>query len=174
MLDITIVKIGGSMLRDGRSYVTAAEEISRKYEPGKVIVVLSAMKGVTNNLLNALEGSKSALKKVEEKYLETAAYLGGSRLINKLACELSKLKCALRASRSPAVRDNILSYGERLSKLLLVEALTQVGVKSTGLDARRIIVTTANHGSAEIMYRETFLRLKNYVPPLLEEASYLW
>lgn len=53
---LIVVKYGGSVLEDGLAFRKAAEAIKEEYEKGvRVVVVVSALKGVTDQLLGAAE-----------------------------------------------------------------------------------------------------------------------
>ncbi len=175
MTGLTVVKIGGSLLRNGKSYLSVAEEIRKGFGAGntKVIIVVSAMSGVTDDLLKSFSGSKSALERVIERYVEAAACLGGSRLEARVISELLKLKLALEVGSGYdcVLKDLVLSFGEKLSKILLVEALQQAGVTAAGLNATEVIKTDGTHGNALIKYRETRVRLINYVEPVFMEGA---
>ena len=172
--NLKIVKIGGSVLRDGKSYLSIASKVREITESGnKIVIVVSAMKGVTDNLLEALRGSREALGKVIDKYVDAATYIGGKKLLGRVSYELAKLKTLLTitSTKDPALTDLELSFGERLSKILLTEALVQEGVKSVGIDATEVIKTDNNHGNASIRYYETLVRVRNYLIPLLREGT---
>ncbi|MCD6279060.1 MAG: aspartate kinase [Desulfurococcales archaeon] len=172
---LKVVKIGGSLLKNGGSYLSVAEKIREKFieQGSRVVTVVSAMNGVTDDLIRSLAGSESALGRVVERYISAAEYLGGRRLKDRVEDELRKLKLALEVGHAhdPALRDLVLSFGEKLSKTLLVEALHHAGVMAVGLDATEIIKTDGTYGNALIKYRETLVRLRSYVIPLLEEGA---
>ncbi len=158
-----VLKIGGSLLRDGRSYINAAEKIKELFiEQGLgVVVVVSAMKGVTDSLIRAYNGSINDLYAVMERYINAASYIGGQSLVRRVREELDRLEIVFKSnlSRDNATRDLMLSFGERLSRIIMTEALSLVGVKAVGVDARDVIKTNSVHGNAVINYGETRKRL---------------
>uniref|UniRef100_A0A7J3ZK64 Aspartate kinase n=1 Tax=Fervidicoccus fontis TaxID=683846 RepID=A0A7J3ZK64_9CREN len=160
---ICVVKVGGSILTDAKSYVEAARNIGRLAESGYLpIVVVSAAKGVTDILLRVSRGSEEELGRVFNLYIEIAEKLGSQKVYRRVFEELIALERAARLARggcSPALQDLILSFGERLSKILMVEALETVGVRTLELDARDVIVTDGIHGDATINYLATLSRL---------------
>jgi len=172
--DLKIVKIGGSVLRDGKSYIHVAEEIRKFIETSnRTIIVVSAMNGVTDSLLKALNGSREALEEVIDRYIDAAAYICGRKLVERINNILTRLKAILKLvyKHDPVLIDLVLSFGEKLSKILLIEALVQEDVKAVGVDATEVIKTNNVHGNALIKYYETSIRLNNYVVPLLLEGT---
>lgn len=172
---LSVLKVGGSLLKDPKSYIAIAEYIKRAFlENGlKPIVVVSAMKGVTDLLIRVSEGDIRAIEEVFNKYIEVAEELNSSSLIRKVKEEiedLERLATSLKTG-TPATRDLILSYGERLSKNMLVEALEVVGVNAYGLDARELIVTNSVHGDATIDYAVTRKHLEEVYPVIVEKPA---
>lgn len=175
MRDLKVFKIGGSLLKNGRSYEIVAEEIRRKLdaECGSIVTVVSAINGVTDELISVFNGSMKAFENVVKKYVEAANYVGGLELRDKVANELFKLRHVLEISdrHDASLKDFVLSFGEKISKMLLVSALENIGVEAVGINATEIVKTNSVHGNAQIKYEETFSRLENYVAPLLSSGN---
>jgi aspartate kinase len=158
----SVVKVGGSILKSAEDYVKTAAELRKLVEEGeRFIVVVSAAKGVTDNLLKYLNSSNKAIEEVEEFYVNVAREIGGSKLVKRVEEELSGvLNTHIKYSLlSPVVYDHVLSIGERLSKIILHGALDLVGVNSVELDARDFILTNNIHGDAEIDLEKTAPRV---------------
>jgi len=82
-----VAKFGGSVLRDAEGYSASAKVVKECVGEGyKVVVVVSAMKGVTDSLLK-VSGSLpkdwkkyvEALKRRHERVLQQLGRRGGSR-----------------------------------------------------------------------------------------------
>jgi len=71
----------------------------------------------------------------------------------------------------PLLQDLIVSYGERLSATLLGSVLRQAGLRARYIDARRCIVTNAEHGRAEPLIEQTDTRTQSELHPLLAVAQ---
>jgi len=67
-----VVKFGGSLLMGAKDYLTAAKKVAELREVDDVIVVVSAMKGITSRLINLIssENPESELTKVFSEHLE--------------------------------------------------------------------------------------------------------
>jgi len=70
---------------------------------------------------------------------------------------------------TPALQDEILSVGERVSSEIVAAALDAAGVPSAHLDARQLILTDDRHTQATPRYWETYAKLRRVLPRLAEE-----
>lgn len=171
-----VVKIGGSILRNGRDYIEAAQNIRRLFlEKGiRPIVVVSAIKGITDYLLHIARGDRKAIDDVERAYMQVAMELGSAKLIRRVKEELDRLRKAVETIEvaDPILTDYILSYGEKLSKIVLVQALELSGVKAFELNAKDIVFTNNVHGDAVIDYVATSIALEK-VYLVIKDSSYV-
>lgn len=172
-----MVKIGGSLLRDSKSYIESAQKIKEVFiENGlRAIVVVSAAKGVTDKLIQAAKGSQEALRCVCERYLEIARELNSVKVIRRVGEELKRLEIVASAasgnSADASLQDFLLSFGERISKVLLVGALETVGVNALELRAEELIVTNDKFGDASIDYTSTYSNLEKLYPSIVDTPT---
>src|SRR2546421_5619693 len=159
-----VMKFGGSCLQTASGLKRLLEIVAR--EPRPLAVVLSALKGVTDDLIaltdTAAKGEPAAdarLGLLRARHEEALAGLDaaprdeGAREIEAHMGELVSLLSGVAALREapPRARDAILSIGERLSV-----ALASVRLRAQGLPAiARVadeagIVTTAEPQDARI------------------------
>jgi aspartate kinase len=173
--NLCAIKVGGSLLRDSRSYVETAKNIGKFVEGGRLpIVVVSAAKGVTDALLEVAKGSIERLNKVSDLYTEIARELGSQKVYKRVLDELELLKkiaYSVSEGYDPALQDLLLSFGERISKTLLVEALEIVGIRALELNARELIITNDIHGDATIDYVATANHLEKIVNSIVSTAA---
>lgn len=151
-----VIKVGGSVLRNGRDYIAAARKIREDFiERGeRVIVVVSAMKSVTDLLIEAANGDGDSAEEVISLYKEAAREAG--LLSSGLIETIKALRKALRyGGRSDYGKEYIVSLGETLSKELMVEALLAEDLRAKGFDARKVIVAEASGTISRIDYRLT-------------------
>ncbi|MEM0371603.1 MAG: hypothetical protein QXY23_03385, partial [Ignisphaera sp.] len=125
------------------------------------IVVVSAMKGITDKLLQAARGSREAINEIELRYTEAAREIGSIKLVKRIDEELKNLRRIVESIESIdlALLDIILSYGEKISKMILVQALELNDIKAFELNAKDVIITNNNHGDALIDYIATSIAL---------------
>lgn len=132
---------------------------------GRLVVVTSAMGGVTNALLEMAAAAEQGhaytegLRQLEQRHLEVLkALLPPGRqnpLIMQLKIllnELDELLAGVAAVRelSPKTRDAILAYGELCSTAMVAGILGQAMPEARFADARELIRTDSNWGAARV------------------------
>ncbi len=180
--EIIVMKFGGSSVRDAEGFnrtVNIVSDYSREY---KVVVVVSAIYGVTDRLLDIVDGIKSgrdteAKARIDDLYklhYETAGYLD---LLEQrpLSESLHRFRVDLQSfvqfrAIQPFDKDLIVSYGERLSHLLLQGAISRQGVTSEAVDAAKVIVTNTEYGDAKVDLELSQVQAKKYISPLIERS----
>ncbi|MEB3755290.1 MAG: hypothetical protein GSR79_00290 [Desulfurococcales archaeon] len=153
---MAVVKVGGSVLRSPEDYVTAAEEIMDGFIDNgvKPIVVVSAMKSVTDDLFMAVDGDYDAGVRVIDRYLDAAMNLGVpySEIVEYLNIVSEGI------SHTPISRwekEYIISMGETLSKILMGYVLNSLGAEAVLFDARKIVKAAYSGRDVSIDYRST-------------------
>ncbi len=174
----TIMKFGGTSVKDAEAFQRAANLVSGESK-NTPVVVTSAMAKVTDALLNAFEVAKSgesaeAFSSLEEQFKRheavseelldnprQTAFLSELDLAKE---ELSDLLLRVERRSLPLqmLKDAVVSYGEQLSSRLLAEVCKANGLNARQVDARRMIVTDDEYGSAKPIWDETekFIRLE--------------
>lgn len=127
-------------------------------DPDKKIIVVSATSGTTN-LLTGLTIEQSVANRsdiaftIREKHLSICEQFGNPQpLLNEVTALLDELEAisSRKQIMTPMLRDEILSFGERLSSKIFTEVLKEViGADVKWLDARTVIKTDDRYGSAE-------------------------
>ncbi|MBO8173764.1 MAG: aspartate kinase [Thermococcus sp.] len=150
-----VIKFGGSSVRD--SFSEALGLVQKFYEGNEVVIVLSALKGVTDLLLKLAESkSPEILGEFEEIHLRAIEKLGIELNIEN---EIKELKFVLGNEEMfpsrEAYIDHVLSFGERLSVKLFSKALEDEGIRSAPVDAFYLIETNGNFGNAEVDLKKT-------------------
>ncbi len=183
---ITVMKFGGGCLRDGRTIAQACAIITAQK---KAVVVVSAVSGVTELLLGAIEQAKRHEKNIPPilaalaaKHFDVIAELcpngpAKRRLQAAIASQISQVErlltgIACHRDLTPAVRARLLSYGERLAARLLAGVLESLETDSAALDAHRAgVCTDDNYENASIDRDRTRKTLRPKVAPLLRRGS---
>lgn len=146
------MKFGGSSVDSVKSVLEVKKIVEAVNEP--VVVVVSAMGGVTDQLLNmsklAMQGDYTYEKEYNQlttRHIEMVENLitvpeARNELLKQLTCLLDELGNILRGvflvkDLSQKTSDMIVSYGERLSSLIISHFLTNAQL----LDARDFIKT---------------------------------
>jgi hypothetical protein len=174
-----VMKFGGSSL-ESASAIEQAASIVKEHLDRKPVVVVSAMGKTTDRLLDAARAaargdSYSARQHIEAvrrmHFHETRGVLGQRAepflrdSIAPMFRELHELLVELSEGRpfTPEVQDQVLSYGERLSSLIVAEAFRHLGIHAAQVDARKVIVTGDQFTHAQPFYWDTYARLRRTV-----------
>ena len=179
------MKFGGTSVEDARAFVRVARIIGARREESPIVVVVSAMSRVTDALLasveHAAEGDAGQASRVLEEHFERHTHVAltlsaGAR--DEFFVELANARRALDellgrvAAAAPqnraALQDQIVSYGECLSAKLLAAVLSERGLPTAYVDARRCIITNAEHGNATPFNEETYKHTRAELSPLLD------
>jgi len=183
---MVVMKFGGTSVEDARA-ITRVEEIIRTRSTEKPVVVVSAMAKVTDQLLAAANaaGSSAREKSLEislalrERHFNAASELLGTGVFSEfhsvLETEFNSLDDLLRGiaavgELTSRTLDNVVSYGERISSLMVTEALRERGLPATHVDSRQCIITDSSFGQAAPFFTDTELKLKEHVLPLVNKG----
>lgn len=165
------MKFGGTSVQDAEAFARVAAIVAGERENSPVVVT-SAMAKVTDALLKAFELAKkgepdeafASLDAHFARHYEISASLLGEKQQKVFEIELRYAKeelgdLLIRASRRSLplsmLKDAIVSYGEQLSSRLLAEVCKAKGLNARHMDARRLIVTDDEYGSATPIWEET-------------------
>jgi aspartate kinase len=177
-----VLKFGGTSVEDTAALRRVIGIVSR--QAGPALVVVSALAGVTDQLLAAgeqagsgrLAAKEEKLQALRERHERIARELLGSAAdgyVSYLQSECEALARLLQGVAalgefSARTSDRLVGAGELLSSRLLAEALGEAGSDAVWVDARECIVTDDAYGCAKPLGEETDRRLREVVVPLLE------
>ena len=182
-----VMKFGGTSVGSAERMAAVVDIVQSSDDP-LVVVVASAMSGVTNQLIAAAraaaEGQDSVYRKIKSDLVERHL-----RVINQLL-ENSTERLALaalvedrlydfeRLCRSIAVlgeltargTDAVASIGEHLSCPILAAALRARGLRAKMVSATGLVVTDANFGGAAPLMAKTGQQVRAKLLPMLERG----
>jgi aspartokinase/homoserine dehydrogenase 1 len=184
---VKVLKFGGSSLATPERIHGAAEIVTRELAVGPAAVVVSALGGVTNELVAAIAAAASRDDTFEqqweqllERHRQTLETLARPELraaprdaLERYGSELRELLHGVFLLRecSPRTRDSILAYGERLSAQLMAVALRNADVEAEAIDARSLITTDATFGGARVDLDATLPRIAELLTRLEAKAT---
>lgn len=184
-----VMKFGGTSVGSAEAIERAAGLIQRTLEDfPQVVVVASAMSGVTDLLLkganSAASGDDSTYKEVaqalRQKHAEAIEVLlvaGDDR--NKVSAEITQLVDHFEAlcqavlvlgELTPRALDAIGSMGERMSIRTVAAYLRQVGRPAEAIEATELVLTDSTFQAAVPQMAETGQRSQARLNPLLENG----
>jgi len=178
-----VYKFGGSSLADADRIDHVAHLIAGG--PSPLVVVVSALGGVTDRLATLCESPLGDTANVEEivwglrdHHLEVVGGLGldeeEDRTVRAAVEERldALFTAALDSESLPALarEDAILATGEDLSTLLVAAAVRHSGREALAVDARRLVATDDRFGRAVPNGREIRRRCTDHLPPVLSNG----
>ena len=185
---LRVLKFGGTSVGDASCILRVVEIIRDAQRDDQVLVVVSAMGGVTNKLIEAATQSelghrdrvKAIFDEIRVQHDTASGLLIHSpaerrRIRDKIQqvllegerlCEGTALLCELTLR----ARDSIASLGERLSALLLASALVEHGIASEAIESTGLVVTDSDHGAADPWMDLTRDRCEMRLRPLLQKG----
>lgn len=188
MPPLRVMKFGGTSVGDAACIARAADIVKSAAAEASVVVVVSAMSGVTNRLIDAAHHAEAGNADVATKVVadlrsqhsETLQALvrdpqRAAEVDKGLSAVLGELErllqgTALLKELTPRALDAISGMGERLSTPLLAAALNEAGVASVAVSATEVIVTDPHHGRAEPLMNHTRERAEKRLRPLLKKG----
>ena len=177
---ITVLKFGGTSVGSAEAIERSANIITR--EKGSKVVVVSAMSGITNFLVKAVEDRNTRIDDVIEqfrdKHVDTARELLSDELLEEFMKEFEErfnefkeLLTDREMRKDPFFQDNMTSQGERFSSLILSYEIRQLGYKSVALTSEMAGVYAIGEplsGSCDLEH--TSARMTMNVKPLLNRG----
>lgn len=182
-----VMKFGGVLMDGAERIENSANLVVENVKKGdEVIVVVSAMSNVTDELINMGESAKlgdmekvrKMLRHLEDIHLETAKKLCSGNVLSEIESKIKSLiemltQCLtgvfLLRELTPRSMDLILSFGERLSAPLMRAALIEKGIKATDLTGGEAgIITDSNYGNAKPLMNLTEIMVRDRILPILK------
>jgi aspartate kinase len=183
-----VMKFGGTSVATGESIRRVAKIVADSIEKGyRVVVVVSALAGITNQLgEEANQAKKKGEKQIQEftrklieEHVATAKKAIENKntqkeveqVIKKTVNALEKVLTGICyvGEITPKSKDYVMSFGERLSAPIVWGALQDLKLQTqcfTGKEAG--IVTDENFGEATPLMNVTAHQVKGRLEPLLE------
>ena len=185
---LRVMKFGGTSVGDASCITRVVDIVRAASRDADLVVVVSAMSGVTNKLIEA------ALQSEAGSHARATTILNELRSIHEAAAEALISSAAVRervrqkenadfqqcdelcratslsrefTSRS---RDSISSLGERLSAPLIAAAMTERGVPGEAMEATELLVTNSCFGGAEPLMDLTRDRCESLLRPMLQRG----
>ena len=166
-----VLKFGGSSVQNAENIVKAVGIIKENLQKEHVIIVVSALGGMTNKLIDccnkAVNGDKSFVDMLAE--IKTAHFETINSLLKgdaKTECEknteaiLAELHDILHGillirELTPRTLDLVSSSGERMSAFIIAKIIAKDGIDCQFLDARTVIKTDKTFGAAKVNFEKT-------------------
>jgi aspartate kinase len=186
---LIVMKFGGTSVGSAERIAQAAQlAIARADKGDQVVVVTSAMSGVTNALIDAAQeaahgsvspGVRQKLLDKHQAVVDAIVGTDGDRrqaLIDALDARLDRLEklcfgLSMVHELTPRLLDAISGTGEMLAAPLVAAAIEARGRRSSSIDATDLIVTSDQFGSAEPLDDHTRSKSMALLKPMLDRGE---
>ena len=173
-----VLKFGGTSVGSSENINKVIQIVGHASENQSVVVVVSAVGGITDKLMNASSKAiskdldyKSDFNKLKKQHIDIIeGLLSGDSLestkdiILEKLLELEKLLDGIYLINelSPQTTDKLLSFGELMSSLIIFEAMQQKGLNVQLKNSQNLIVTDSNFTNAAVQFEETNANITTY------------
>jgi len=185
MKNLLVMKFGGTSMGSAERIRVAARLSSEQHAIRPVVIVVSAMAGVTDLLLDSLRKAEAGdqadldanLQRLKTRHIDACRdllpanrqepVLAGLNAILSEFCRIAQ-GCLMLGERPPRSIDEAIAIGERLSSVLMAEFLEAEGIRASAVNGADVIATDAVFGNATPLMQPTRERAANVVSPLLD------
>lgn len=164
-----VLKFGGTSVAEPENIIKIKDIIAK--EQNQIILVVSALGGVTDSLLQAGTlaskqdpSYKNVLTELENRHLHTVKELipvtEQSKVLSKVKSEFNVLETLLEGAFfigeiTPKLSDKIVSYGELLSSYIISNYLVSEHIDADFKDSRELIITQKVNGKNAVNFTKT-------------------
>jgi bifunctional aspartokinase / homoserine dehydrogenase 1 len=184
-----VMKFGGTSVGSADALMKATQIVKdARAEYPRVVVITSAMSGVTNLLLDsaslAAQGKVNSLPSAESTLREKHFSVADALIKDQKLCEQTKgeinvlilslvILCkaiAVLGEASPRAMDAVASIGERMSVRLLGAVLKSAGINVKAIESTEFVVTNAHFQNAHPDFKATTEKTRQLLNPLLDKG----
>jgi len=174
-----VLKFGGSSVANAVNISKVTAIVAKAVQKEPVILVVSALGGVTDQLIGigakAAAGDESYKEQIQELELKHLEAVRGLLPIQNQSATLSWVKQQLNelericdgifllGELSARIQDRLVSYGELLSSFIITAALKEMNTAPVWADSRQLIVTNDLHGNASVQFDKTNQRILSFL-----------
>jgi aspartate kinase len=182
-----VMKFGGTSVGSAEALLKATQIIrDAKKDWKRIVVVTSAMSGVTNLLLDsaalATQGKIDSLPEAEstlreKHFVAVDALIKDAKLCEETKTEINSLilslvdlckAIAVLGEASPRAMDSVASLGERMSLRLLAAVVNDAGISAKGIESTEFVVTNAHFQNAHPDFKATTEKTRAVLNPLMD------
>ena len=173
-----VLKFGGSSVANAENINKIASILQSKLKEKKLVVVVSALGGITDALINSVQLAskgdelyKTELQKIELRHLELVKHLipvaHQSRVLSMVKQHCNEIEdicngVFLLQELTPRIKDRMMSYGELLSSQIISARFNYRGFENKWVDSRKIIITNSHYEHAVVDFELTDKRISDY------------
>src|SRR5436190_18286050 len=181
-----VIKFGGTSVGDAQRVANAIDIVAERREQ-QPIVVVSALSGVTNDLVAASEAARAcdsdrvnqivaavrqrhedvAMRLVQQKFDFFESFIKQlDKQIDQIHTILSGI--ALLGEITPRAKDKVVAIGEKLSSVLFAYSMMMRALPGEHVDSEEVVITDARFGEASPLMEDTREAAHRVLLPLIE------
>jgi aspartate kinase len=183
---VIIIKFGGTSVGDADRVANAIDIVAERQDR-QPIVVVSALAGVTNDLVAASEAARESdidrvnaiIARVRQRHEDVAMRLVQQKFdffesfIKQLDKQIEQIHTilkgiALLGEITPRARDKVTAIGEKLSSVLFAYSMMMRAVPGEHVDSEEVVITDDRFGEASPLMDETRQAAQRVLLPLVE------
>src|SRR5436190_4112097 len=181
-----VIKFGGTSVGDAQRVANAIDIVAERREKNPIVVV-SALAGVTNDLVAASEAARAcdidrvnqiiaavrqrhedvAMRLVQQKFDFFESFIKQlDKQIDQIHTILSGI--ALLGEITPRAKDKVFSIGEKLSSVLFAYSMMMRALPGEHVDSEEVVITDARFGEASPLMEDRREAARRVLLPLIE------
>ena len=170
-----VYKFGGASIKDYKSIKRLAK-IIRNDNYHEIILIVSAMGKTTNSMedlvlsyTKSFKNLKAKLELIKSFHTEIVKGLFQKnhqsvlKIVDLVFNEIDKFLRLNKENDYNFIYDQLVSYGEILSSIIIYEFLNSIGLKSKWVDARSCIITDEYYRDANVDFEKTSKLIKRKI-----------
>ncbi len=181
-----VIKFGGTSVGNADRVANAIDIVAARREQ-KPIVVVSALAGVTNELVAALEAARAGdgervdkiIADVRQRHEDVAVRLVQQKIdffesfTRQLDKQIEQIHTILRGITllgeiTARAKDKVVSIGEKLSSVLFAYSMMMRAVPGEHVHSEEVVITDERFGEARPLMGETRAAARRVLLPLVE------
>jgi aspartate kinase len=183
---LIVIKFGGTSVGDADRVANAIDIVAARREQ-KPIVVVSALAGVTNELVAASEAARAGdgervdkiIAAVRQRHEDVAVQLVQQKIdffesfTRQLDKQIEQIHTILRGITllgeiTARAKDKVVSIGEKLSSVLFAYSMMMRAVPGEHVHSEEVVITDDRFGEARPLMDETRAAARRVLLPLIE------
>jgi aspartate kinase len=181
-----VIKFGGTSVGDAQRVANAIDIVAERKDR-KPIVVVSALAGVTNDLVAASEAARACdiervneiIAAVRQRHEDVAMRLVQQKFdffesfIKQLDKQIDQIHTILRGIAllgeiTMRAKDKVVAIGEKLSSVLFAYSMMMRALPGEHVDSEEVVITDSRFGEASPLMEETRQAAQRVLRPLIE------
>lgn len=186
---LVTMKFGGTSVGSPEAITNVVQIVGDSIRNGdQVVVVVSAMSGVTDLLINSVKeaanGNRwaylSCAQKLRDRHDEVLYMLtapgrdrdAAQSEVHGLLEQHTELcqAVSILGEATARIHDSVVAFGERMSARVVAAALRHAGLQAQAYDASEFVVTDDRYTSATVQWPETQRRIEEKLLPTIERG----